>query len=287
MSEVDAGWVALSGIRGMGAATLTELVRRFGDAAGVLAADDATLLAVPRVGKKTLAAIREVDLAATRCQLEAWIAQGVTTLPLSADAFPDQLRPPLPDAPAILYVRGALPYEAGVAIVGTRRPSDAGVKIAHTLGKRLAAAGYIVVSGLALGIDGAAHQGALDIPNGQTVAVLGSGVLNVYPPEHTDLAAEIVARGALVSEVAPDVTVSTPWLVARNRLISALAEAVIIVETADDGGAMHAARAAYKQGRRLIALDAPHTGNQLLIREGHAAPLALDLTNLAGVLSHV
>jgi DNA processing protein len=282
----DVAWVALSLIRGVGAATLTALVERFGSAEAVFAASDRDLLAVPRIGKKTLSAIRETDLARIESNLSRWGKAGVTALSMDHPNFPPRLHPPLPDAPALLFARGTLPDPAKptVAIVGTRDPSPGTAEIAETLGRVLAAAGYIVVSGLACGVDSAAHRGALSAYGGQTVAVLGSGVLKVYPSENRGLAGEILEVGALLCEVSPDTTVSTPGLVARNRLISALADTVIIVETSDTGGAMHAARAAVKQGRRLVALDYDASGNRQLIDDGHALALHPDLSNLDTII---
>jgi len=281
----DLAWVALSLIRGMGTATLTTLTDTFGGARAVLDADDAALLAVPRVGKKTLTAVREIDLNAVSSDLDRWQAAGVHTIPFATTHYPAKLLPPMPDPPAVLFMRGSLPDGPSVAIVGTRRPSEPMSDVAYRAGRLLAGAGYVVVSGLAYGVDAAAHRGALSIASGRTLAVLGSGVLRVYPPEHESLAAEIIERGALLCEVSPEVTVSTPWLVARNRLISGLADAVLVVESAEDGGAMHTARAAYKQGRRLLAIDNDASGNRSLIDGGHAAPLPPDLSTLADLLS--
>ncbi len=280
----DAAWVALSLIRGMGGAKLATLTEQFGSAAAVFQASKADLLAVRGVGAKTVTAIQDTDLEAVVGRLSDWTAAGVQTLLPSE--FPARLQPPLPEPPAVLFVCGRLPSDSApsVAIVGTRAPSTAMREAAYRLGRVLAAAGYAVVSGLAFGVDAAAHEGALSVSTGQTVAVLGSGVLDVYPAQHRELAAAITGRGALVCEIAPDASVATPWLVARNRLISALADTVIIVQSNDDGGAMYAARAARKQGRRVLAVDNEATGNRALLDAGEAEPLAPDLGNLERVL---
>jgi DNA processing protein len=280
----DVAWVALSLIRGMGGAKLTMLAAHFGSAEAVFNAAPGDLRAVRGVGAKTVEAIQATDLEAVAGRLVTWKAAGVDVLLPSA--FPARLLPPLPEPPAVLFTRGTLPPSSApaVAVVGTRNPSPAMREVAYTLGRVLAAAGYTVVSGLALGVDGAAHEGALSVPTGQTVAVLGAGVLNVYPEQHRQLATAIVERGALVCEVAPDATVAIPWLVARNRLISAFADAVIIVQTDDDGGAMHAARAAHKQGRRVLAVDNDASGNRALLDADEADPLQPDLTNLSRIL---
>jgi DNA processing protein len=154
-----------------------------------------------------------------------------------------------------------------MAIVGTRNPSAQAYQIATALGTHFAHSGSTVVSGLARGIDTAAHLGALQA-GGHTLAVLGSGVCNIYPPENAALAFRILETSALVSEVPPFDGPSTPRLVARNRIISGLSEGVIVVESNDDSGAMHAAKRAREQNRRVYTFDLPASGNQKLIAEG-------------------
>jgi DNA processing protein len=173
-----------------------------------------------------------------------------------------------------------------MALVGTRRPSPAAQTAARALTAALIDRGATIVSGLALGIDSLAHHEAL-AGSGRTLAVLGGGVLNVYPPQHAHLADAISARGALLCEVAPDAAVGSPGLVARNRIITGLAECVFIVESQTDGGAMHAGRFAREQGRRLFTLDLPASGNRALIAAGAVAlPVDADalVDRLDGVL---
>jgi DNA processing protein len=119
----------------------------------------------------------------------------------------------------------------------------------------------------------------LSVAQGKTAAVLGSGVLNIYPPKHQELALAIMARGAIISEVKPDAAVSAPGLVARNRIIAGLSDSVIIIQTELDGGAMHAARFARQQGKPVYVVDHPASGNQLLIQDG-ALKLSPDLQEL-------
>jgi DNA processing protein len=186
----------------------------------------------------------------------------------------------LDDAPPTLFVRGHWEplSDKTVAIVGTREPSPAAEQVAKELSMELAERGYTIVSGLAVGIDAAAHHGALAVA-GHTLAVLGSGVLNVYPPQHQDLAEAIQLRGALLSEVQPFAETNASALVARNRIITGLSQQVIVVETATDGGAMHAARFAGLQRRRLYTLDLPASGNRALLANG-ATGIRLDLRDL-------
>jgi len=276
-----AAWVTLSLVEHLGGRKLRALLRAFnGDVEAVLAADDHVLQRVPGIGPKLSAAIRTVNVAAVERDIARWQVNGVLLLACESPGYPARLQALGDDAPPVLFVRGAAealdgPHSA--AIVGTRQPTSAAREAAYRLGLDLAHAGWVVVSGLAAGIDAAAHSGALS-GRGRALAVLGSGVLQIFPPEHGELAALILRQGgALVSEVSPDARASTPRLVARNRLISGLSDAVLVAETSADGGAMYAARAAQAQGRRLYTLDLPATGNQALISEG-ATALPLDAT---------
>ncbi|MYE84227.1 MAG: DNA-protecting protein DprA [Gammaproteobacteria bacterium] len=177
---------------------------------------------------------------------------------LSGEALPECLRV-IPDPPRRLYVRGATEALAApsVAIVGSRRASRAGRQFAETLAGDLAAAGLVVVSGLAYGIDAAAHRGAL-AGGGRTVAVLGSGLDRVYPRQHTVLAAEITdGGGAVVSEYAADRSPRKHQFPERNRLISGLSLGVVIVEATTKSGSLITARMAAEQGREVMAVPGP------------------------------
>lgn len=278
-------WIALSLIEGIGGARFKALLARFGEPAAILKADAAALREVAGIGPKLSAAIQAVDLDRTRAALARWDAQGVRALPLYHAAYPPALRN-LPDPPASLFVLGEWPQDRppaalghAYAIVGTRQPTPEAAAGAQALAYSLAADGACIVSGLALGIDAAAHTGALAgarLTGQATLAVLGGGVLRVFPPENRALAGQIVRRGALLCECAPDAKTTTPGLVARNRLIAALippAErgGLIVAESALDGGAMYAARRAQSLGRRVFAFDLPASGNHALIEGGAGA----------------
>ncbi len=266
----DSAWVALSLLQHVGGKTLRALVAHFGSADRVLQADRPALQAVRGVGEKIAAAIQQIDLDRTRREMDVWRAQQITIAPRYTRLYPDILRT-LDDEPPTVFYRGALALaqiERAVAIVGTRQPSPDARKIAFRLAALLAQAGYVVVSGLAMGIDTAAHYGALSVRSGQTVAVLGSGVLNVYPLQNHTLGARILKRGALLSENHPDATPNAPRLVSRNRIISGLCQHAVIVESAIDGGAMYTATACIDQGRTLHAVDLPAAGNQMLLQQG-------------------
>lgn len=272
--DPDPAWVALSLVEHVGAVRLLALRDHFGgDLWRVLIAPEAELRRVRGIGPKIAAGIRAVDPARVVLAMARWMAAGVRIVPYADPAFPAVLRT-ISDPPGTLFMVGeqASPLRQ-IAIVGTRTPSPAARTIAHMLAVRLAERGVGVVSGLALGIDAAAHTGALTVPDGVTLAVLGGGVLNVYPPAHRDLAAEIQRRGLLLTETHPEAVVSAAALVARNRLISGLCEAVIVVETSATGGALHAARRALEQGRAVYTIDPAHltgdtSGNAVLIAQG-------------------
>ncbi len=173
--------------------------------------------------------------------------------------YPAALRT-IPDPPARLYVRGHLPGDgaAAVAVVGARRATAYGVAVARRLAADLARCGVAVVSGLARGIDAAAHEGALDA-GGRTVAVLGCGPDVVYPPEHASLMARVIDAGAVLSEYPPGTPPLRHHFPRRNRLISGLSLGVVIVEGREDSGALITADCALEQGREVFAVPGPVT----------------------------
>jgi DNA processing protein len=190
------------------------------------------------------------------------------------------------DPPPVLYVKGALRADEGptsVAIVGSRAATPQGRALARSMARDLAAAGATVVSGLARGIDASAHRGALDA-NGRTVAVLGSGLDRVYPPENAALAAAIAERGAVVSEF-PLGTIPYPGhFPRRNRIIAGWSQAVVVVEAAEKSGALVTARVALEEGRDVLAVPGhpsqpASAGCNQLIRDG--APLVRDALDVA------
>jgi DNA processing protein len=268
---IDPAWVALSLVERVGSKKLRALVTAFGSAEAALAADKAALLDIPGIGTKTAAAICALDLREAERAIQRWQSNGVRLITLDHPAYPVRLRE-LDDAPPTLFVRGVWDERAvngrAVAIVGTRSPSPQAETAAQHIAFTLAARGYSIVSGLARGIDTQAHMGALACSGGYTLAVLGGGVLNIYPPENESHAKAISMYGALVSEQMPYADSKATYLVARNRVITGLCEAVIVIETETDGGAMHAARRALEQGRRLYTLDLPASGNRALIEAG-------------------
>lgn len=272
-------WLALNHVPRVGPATFGKLMEVFGSPeAAVMASREA----LRKSGVLNESQIDQLIRRRERIEeLEGWIEEltfdGVAILTIQDERYPRMLRTVV-SAPPLIYVRGTLEPsdERAVAVVGTRSPTEAGARTAYELAGALARAGITVVSGLAVGIDGAAHEGALDA-RGRTIAVLGSGILRVHPREHVDLAERIAECGAVLTEVQPRASPSVSNLMARNRLQVALSRAVVVVQTGLTGGSMSTVDYARKFGRLLFAVaseeDCPQTqGPRRLIREG-ALPL--------------
>ena len=266
--------VRLSLVPGVGPRIMRALLERFGTSAAVLRAAPAELRQVRGVGPKL---VRKIVSAEEEIHAEDEIAlcreRGIAILIQSGPGYPDVLSQ-IHDPPGVLFVRGALkPQDAlAIAIVGTRHATQYGLRQAERLAASLSRAGLTIISGLARGIDGAAHRGAIGA-GGRTLAVLASGVLNIYPPEHEQLAAEVAAHGALVSESPPRAEPLAGAFPQRNRLISGMALGVIVIEAADRSGALITARHAMEQGREVFAVpgrieDRTSRGCHRLIRDG-------------------
>ncbi len=219
---------------------------------------------------------------------EACRRSGIAILSFLSEEYPSPLRE-IPDAPLVLYRVGTSRGDGrGVAVVGGRAPTEPGREFAHLLAGDLAAAGCVVVSGMARGIDGAAHRGALQA-GGASVAVLGCGPDVAYPPEHAGLRDEIVARGAVYSEYPPGAPPLPHRFPARNRIVSGLCGGVVVAEAPERSGALITARLALEQGREVMAVPGNpwfrHTaGSNRLLREG-AVPVcsAADVLDALGL----
>ena len=210
-------------------------------------------------------------------EIGQWIqelaARGIRALPLTAPAYPPLLHG-LQDPPPLLWVRGEIAdlHRPGIAIVGARAATAYGQGVAEELGAALGSAGFVVCSGLARGIDARAHRGAL-ASGGRTVAVLGCGPDRIYPPEHRELADRVARAGAVVSELSPGRPPAAPHFPLRNRLISGLVQAVVVVEARPRSGSLITARHALNQGREVMVvpgpIDSPHAaGSNALLRDG-------------------
>jgi DNA processing protein len=242
-------------VEGIGPRLSQLLLECFGSASAVFDASEAQLQSVPGIGPKLSASIirgrTEID---PREELAACRAAGVAVIARDTPQYPSWLGS-ISDPPSILYAQGTIkPQDAvAVALVGSRHATQYGMEVAERLAQALARAGVTVVSGLARGIDAAAHRGALDA-GGRTFGVLGSGLAKIYPPEHRALAAEVVNSGALISEMplrADPVSGAFPQ---RNRIIAGLSLGVVVVEAAFRSGALITARHAMEQGRDVFAV---------------------------------
>ncbi len=278
-----AHWLALASASGIGGATARKLIERFGSIGAVFDATPDALAAIPRVTPAAAAQLLAAPVDALEDEVVSLSDEGIELLTWDDDAFPLALRA-LPDAPVVLFMRGTLRPEDAVAaaIVGTRNASGPRLDLADIIASGLAERGITIVSGLALGIDTAAHQGALRAADGRTIAVLGSGVRVIHPRQNAALAEAIVERGALLSELMPNAPPRGPQLMARDRLVSGLSRAVIVVEAAEDSGSLDTAARAQKQGRLVYAVPGSPGADGLL--RGGARPLdpdSLDLDALA------
>lgn len=268
----DASTLALARCPGLTAGQLAAALAEAGDADHVLRLPEARLRACGW-RDAALAWAAAPDRAAID-QDRAWQeSSGARLVACLEPEYPPLLRE-LADGPAFLWVRGdaGLLASAQLAIVGSRNPTAGGRSDAHEFARYLAAGGLTITSGLALGIDGAAHRGALKA-GGRTVAVCGTGLDAVYPREHTTLADEIAASGALVSEFPPRTAALPAHFPQRNRIISGLSLGVLVVEAARRSGSLITARHAAEQGREVFAIPGSihnplSRGCHLLLRSG-------------------
>jgi DNA processing protein len=266
--------VRLSLVSGVGPLLRKALVERFGSPSAVLAADSYELQGVqgigPKIAERIVAAKDETD---PELELRLAAEHGIDVLSEANAGYPRPLRE-IHDPPGVLFRRGQpqAQDELAVAIVGTRHATRYGLAQAERLGGNLARSGFTVVSGLARGIDAAAHRGAL-VAGGRTIAVLASGLLEIYPPEHEKLATEIAQQGYLLSEAPPRMVPLSGAFPQRNRIISGLSLGTIVVEAPDRSGALITARHAYEQGREVFAVPGPvdsrmSRGCHALIKDG-------------------
>jgi len=266
--------VRLACVPGIGGKLRRMLLDRFGSPRGVFAATAKEIATVGRIGPKLAASIAALGASPIVEEVLGQCRRGGISVLCEGDAGYPALLSRIDDPPGLLFVRGELkPCDnLAVALVGSRHPTPYGKRIAWQLAGGLARAGYTVVSGLARGIDAAAHRGALDA-GGRTIAVLGTGVLTIYPPEHVDLADEVIARGAVVSEAPPLAEAHPGAFPQRNRIVSGLALGTVVIEAAERSGALITARLAGEQGREVFAVPGQidcrtARGCHRLIRDG-------------------
>ncbi|MBI2914888.1 MAG: DNA-protecting protein DprA [Firmicutes bacterium] len=281
-------WNGLNLINGMGSARFRRLLARFGSAEAAWKAPGTAWREVPGIGEGLAGAMasarNSLDLDA---ELDRVVRSGARVLTWDSPEYPSNLVA-IPDSPPVLYLKGDLRDvdRLAVALVGSRRPSAAGVVMAVRLAEELVAAGFTVVSGLARGIDSAAHRGARDA-SGRTLAVLGCGIDLVYPPENRGLAGRVAAGGALLSEFACGARPVKRNFPARNRLIAGLSLGTVVVEAGEQSGALITAGFAAEYGREVFAVPgevsrATARGCNHLIKSG--AKLVEDVNDIVAEL---
>lgn len=257
MTERDA-LIALNMLPGVGALRLESLLARFGKASAILEASIDELESVNGIGSGLAEKITGwKEIVRLEKELDLIEKGGVSVITKLDPEYPAILKE-IYDPPICLYVRGVLPdlNNASIAIVGSRRMSNYGRKCAAHFAQSAAYADWTVVSGLAYGIDAAAHQACLDA-SGRTVAVLGSGLARIQPQDHVPLARSIIENGAVISEFPMEFSGNRQSFPRRNRIISGLSRAVLVVEAGLNSGALITAESASEQNRELFAVPGP------------------------------
>ena len=284
LSSQELGWLRLHLTPRLGRKALRRLHQVFGSLEAILADTTPARLARGGLSPKLATAIPAEDdpnLAATAAKLAQ---DGVRLVSLWDADFPPLLAG-IPDPPALLYVRGHWPPAPGLAVVGARRAGAESRQMVREIARDLAGHGVCIISGLARGIDTAAHLGALDA-GGATVAVLGCGIDRIYPPENRKLFHQIATQGTLISEYAPGTPPLAGNFPGRNRIVSGLALGVLVAEAAVGSGSLITADFALEQGREVFALPgapygASYTGSNTLLKEGaHLVTEARDILDL-------
>jgi len=264
--------VAMNMIPGLGSLRVKNLMGKFGSPQEVFNASEKDLLRVSGIGKEIIARIKNFDFKTVEEEFSVCEKKGIKIICIEDEGYPPLLKE-IPDPPLVLYVLGKIPAcRFNFAIVGSRRASFYGISTAERFGFQLTSLGFCIISGLARGIDSSAHRGALK-GGGKTIAVLGSGLLNVYPPENKSLAEEIIDRGAVISEFPLKTPPHRENFPRRNRIISGLSQGVLIVEAARRSGALITADLALEQGREVFAIpgkvNSPtSSGTNYLIKQG-------------------
>ena len=272
LSDGLADWLRLTLIPGIGGESQRKLLAAFGLPETVFAAGYSALRGV--IGDRLAALLLDTNNRDAVARALDWATQpGQHILTLADSAYPQALLD-IPDPPTLLYVRGRIDLlnRPSLAMVGSRHPTPQGLDNAHQFAVALAKAGLVIVSGLALGIDAAAHQGALAC-GGDSIAVIGTGNDRIYPARNRELAIALAERGCVISEFPLGTPVAAANFPRRNRLISGLARAVLVVEATVDSGSLITARLAAEQGREVCAIPgsihAPQArGCHKLIKQG-------------------
>ena len=286
LDDRSLAYLRLNLVPGVGPILFARLLEAFeGDPRAIFAAPAAALQRVPKVGAKLAAALRDSRYEEEAlAEAERAAAHGVEIVTLDDEAYPPRLRE-TPDPPPVLYVRGRLlgeRDELSLGIVGSRQTSYYGRDQARRFGSMLARTGLVVVSGFARGIDTAAHEGALQT-GGRTIAVIGSGLLDIYPPENRELVEDVVEYGAVISEFPLKTAPQASNFPRRNRIIAGMTLGTLVIESGLKSGAMITARQAGELGRDVFAIpgridDERTRGCHSLIKQG--AKLVEDLADI-------
>ena len=286
-------WLWLSRCCTPASGTFDLLLRAFDSPYEIYDADEATLREALSKYDRDLGRLLDKDVTEAERTLNYCNVHGVSLIAYDDPRYPAALRT-IASPPVLLYCKGKLPQMNGrlsVAMVGTRKMSDYGKRMAFEIARDLARAGAIVVSGLALGIDGVSSAAAIN-GGGETVAVLGSGIDIIYPPAHARLAEAVSRHGAVITEYPPGSRPEKHHFPERNRIISGLAQATAVIEAGLGSGALITARKTLQQGRVLYALpgrvdDPGSAGNHMLLRQGAKLLVAADdiLTDFEKVYS--
>lgn len=248
-------WIALRYVFGIGNVLCKQLIEHFGSPERIFQATPEALQAAAGISARAIQSIRGFDASPEiERELELLAAKKIRIVTWADREYPEQLKN-IYDPPPFLYVNGEITPDDGlaVAVVGSRSASEYGRKVTEDLSRSLASQGITVISGMARGIDSCAHRGAL-AGRGRTIAVLGSGVDVVYPPENRKLYDAIAAAGAVVSEYPPGTEPSSYHFPARNRIISGMSRGVLVVEAGLKSGSLITARLALEQGRDVFAV---------------------------------
>ncbi|HON59461.1 MAG TPA: DNA-processing protein DprA [Smithella sp.] len=266
-------WIALKSVAGVGNVVFPALLEKFGSPQAVFGASAAGLAEVRGIAKETVKEITHFNQwDKVKAELELILKNKIDIITYQDKLYPEKLLN-IYDRPPYIYVRGALHEDdINIAVVGSRQASSYGKYTTEKIGRELAQKGITVVSGMARGIDSAAHRGAIS-GRGRTIAVLGSGLDVIYPPENKKLYLEIIETGAVISEYPMGTPPRSSNFPARNRIISGMSYGVVIVEAGEKSGSLITARLALDQGREVFAvpgsIDSPGSrGTNKLIKQG-------------------
>jgi DNA processing protein len=285
MTSEEKGWLRLHLAPGLGRVALLRLLKAFGSAEAILEAHPDSWGERAGLRSSLAAKVPSADATEVTDALSSLDRVGARIIPLNDERYPALLRA-IHDPPALLYVRGELPETDSLAVVGARRATTAGRRLTEEICAEVGSRRITVVSGLARGIDTAAHRGALE-GGGKTVAVLGCGIDRVYPAENTRLFNSIEENGAIVSEYPPGTPPLPGHFPGRNRIISGMCLGVLVVEAAQGSGSLITADFALEQGREVFAVPgqvhAPTAGGvNRLLKDG--ARLVTEASDILEVL---